>query len=281
MRLIPRRKLRPSWKYATAGILWQVCPTSHGKLIGEERDVDRKRVSFFCLDQESGKVLWEKKNFGEEWWMGIEGVKDDVLLLHGYATPDLPAHKGIVAVQTHTGNTLWIARDLTFLSFGESLVFASKQDVGGLRCVGLNLADGSITAQAEADGQGAVAREAAPTGGEPVYPSRFTDPDELPPGVRDVVRRHSGTRMPDTPVEAIEDRDAVVFDFREAGGTTGKAATVLVVAGRAEGTLLYRDVIDREAPQLIPEAFFLQRDMLCYVRDRRLLIAVRLREFSP
>lgn len=243
-------------------------------------------MSFFCLDQENGNVIWEKKNFGEEWWMGIEGVKDDVLLLHGYATPDLPAHRGIVAVHAPTGETLWVARDLTFLSFGDSVVLASRQEVGGPRRVRLNLADGSIAAEMEADRreEAGLGREAVPVVGEPVFPSRHVDPEDLPPDVMKVVRRHSGRRMAGTPVDVIEDRDLVVFDFRDSGGSVaegGKGATVLIVAGRAEGTLLYRDVIDREVSQLIPEAFFLQGHMLYYVRDRRLLIAVGLREFSP
>ena len=101
------RKYTPAWKYRTKGILWRVGPVGPASLAGEVRDPERKEVRFFCLDRLTGRVRWEGKQFGDPWWVGIECGIENVLLLHGYAHPDMPGHRGLIAVDTFTGDVLW------------------------------------------------------------------------------------------------------------------------------------------------------------------------------
>ena len=79
------QKLKPTWEYKVDGLIWRVIPAESGKIVGEVRNVTKKATSFFCLNQMTGEVFWEDLKFGERWWIGIEAIHKDVILLHGFA----------------------------------------------------------------------------------------------------------------------------------------------------------------------------------------------------
>jgi hypothetical protein len=100
-------RLKHAWEFSAQGVIWRVHPAVNGRLIGEERDLGQKRTSFFCVEQRSGKVLWQNVTVAEPWWVGIALVEKDVLLVHGYATPDMPGQRGLTAIDTAHGTILW------------------------------------------------------------------------------------------------------------------------------------------------------------------------------
>src|ERR1700761_8821332 len=73
----------------------------------ESRDETEKLVSFSSINLDSGKVHFKEISTEERWLTGIETVYDGVLLLHNYLSQNGPLHKGIIAIDTVTGETLW------------------------------------------------------------------------------------------------------------------------------------------------------------------------------
>src|SRR5713101_5946050 len=100
-------EIRVAWQYTTGGKLWRLYPSASGRIVVEDRDVERKKVSFTCLDQMTGRVLWTDLQFAEKWWITIDSIYHDVLFLHEYATPDMPEHKKIHAVDVESGRLSW------------------------------------------------------------------------------------------------------------------------------------------------------------------------------
>jgi hypothetical protein len=121
-----RGKLRVKWKYTTTGQLWRLLPAASGLLVIEERDPERKSVSFTCLDAASGSVRWSGLKLREPWWVTLDLVRDDTVFLHGYSAPDLPDHKSIVAVDLSTGALLWERDDLKLLFANAGSVVAAR-----------------------------------------------------------------------------------------------------------------------------------------------------------
>ena len=103
-----------TWTYSAGSYIWRVLPTPEGLFIGEERDPAARKASFFCLDAADGRVLWHHIPLGDGWWTGFAAAAQGVLLLHGYASPDLPQHLKIFAVDVRTGTPLWSNGSVTF-----------------------------------------------------------------------------------------------------------------------------------------------------------------------
>ena len=131
-RLLKRGGLRPSWEFTTQGDIWRLHPASGGRLVGEERDAVRKAVSFFCLDLTAGKPMWAGRNFGEPWWTGIEAVHEETVIIHGFATPDLPEHRGVAAVDLVTGDLLWQDAAIAYWGATGDCVYAGRVARGGM-----------------------------------------------------------------------------------------------------------------------------------------------------
>ena len=119
------------WQFTVAGSIWRIVTDGVQHLIGEERDVQHRRASFFCLECRTGKVRWSGRRFGEDWWIGIEASAGGILYLHGFATPELPGHRGITAVDVRTGEVLWADEQMVFLEASQDRLHAGRGGVTG------------------------------------------------------------------------------------------------------------------------------------------------------
>jgi hypothetical protein len=127
--LIPffkEKQLKPAWNFDAGILIWRVFFTSTNLLIGETRNQETKSTSFFCLDLHTGKPLWHTISFDEPWWIGIETVYERWMILHGFVRPDMPEHRGIRAVDIHSGKLLWRNEDLSFWFMDNEKLYAHK-----------------------------------------------------------------------------------------------------------------------------------------------------------
>ena len=73
----------------------------------EVRDEAEKQVSFSSISLNTGQVNFRDLITPERWLTGVEAAYDGALLLHNYQSAGGPAHKGLVAIDAVTGETLW------------------------------------------------------------------------------------------------------------------------------------------------------------------------------
>jgi len=76
-------------------------------LFVEVRNEAEKQVSFSSIAITSGKTYFKGLITAERWLTGIEVAFNGVLLLHNYQSAAGPSHKGLVAIDGHSGETLW------------------------------------------------------------------------------------------------------------------------------------------------------------------------------
>lgn len=100
--------LSPHISEQFAGTIWrmEIDPVSKTVFV-EIRDQEQKKVHFGSVDLATGYVNFRKLEAPERWLTGIEAAYDGVLLLHYYQSEAGPAHKGLLAVDGVTGETLW------------------------------------------------------------------------------------------------------------------------------------------------------------------------------
>jgi hypothetical protein len=269
--------LESAWKYDVKGVIWRIHPTSQGVLMGEERRIDQKKALFFCLDCQNGRELWQQPSPGDAWWIGIETVCRDTVFFHGFATPNLPLHRGVIALDVLTGNKLWEDKELEFVGSADDFVVGSQETSAGRSLVVLDRRSGTRRNDQEASDLLAQRLNREEAEGEIKFPVPLNQLDDQ---VVAAIRGSSGTDALAGPVEIVEDKGLIVFDHNEVS-TAGAPrsplfSSMIAVVERATGALLYRDTVCSVAAAVIPELFFVQHDVLYYIKERQTLIAVRL-----
>jgi len=277
------RRLKSAWQFTVKGVLWRIAADDTGHLIGEERDAERKKASFFCLDRESGQALWADRRFSEEWWIGIEGFRGGVLYLHGFSTPELPGHRGLTAIDVPTGETLWENSDFMFVAAHEDRLYVFQGGIIGGRVLELDPRSGEVQKTLGADDAilNSIMEEAREAYREEAeIPLPFPDSEGETSPIVQLVRQRDELQPDADVIEYIDHATTPVFVYsiRRPGKAQGESHrdSVLEVVDRASGRVLLCEVLSSGMPWSVQETVFVVQDRLFYVTDRKTLTAVPL-----
>ena len=276
-------RLVPDWSYQAGGVIWRILFSDQSRIIGESRSQEKKAASFFCLDEQTGKPEWEDLRLDEPWWIGIEAVVGNTLLLHTYTAPDMPEHRGIQAFDIETGKLRWSNDEATFW-FGVGDRLFGYRDFFERR-VGyeIDLQTGEVTKtyddslQELHDLRGQL--PAGQSGQELKFPE-ILQADEGEPKVRTLVNRVTRSGRIVGNVEFVEEEDLVSFNFHVGSGKPASETPALenhlMVYRVSSGKKLFSDVIGRNLKAYVPDSFFIRRPRLFYIKDQNALTALRL-----
>ncbi len=264
----------PLWEFTTSGVLWHLRAVDSRFLVGEERDPEAKQAAFFCLDQTSGHLLWRDSGFGDQWWIGISTVIRDTLLLHGFSSPDMPLPHGIIAVNIPTGKKLWGRPDLVLRGVaGENLV-GEAATMSGSAFFEISLQDGTTHGSVDS-----TRAEDFPLPDDPVeFPVLLEEAVAGNPGLLERIEPFISGRMADAPVEVFlhNSRIAVSFHEQRPESTTDNPhyRHILLMIDTGQQRTIFKRILDADTTRVVPDPFFVFRETLYCIRERRTLIAV-------
>lgn len=275
-----RRTLDPLWEYATTGAIWRVLPSGNAHIAGEERDRNAKRTSFFVIDSVTGRELWHRDDFGEEWWIGIEVIAGETMYLHKYAKPDMPEHRGIIAVDMKSGRTLWSDEDRSLLHASSASVFVGNNTPGGREVFEL---EGKTGRELRAWGADLSGVRAAVAASEPVASTM----PQLPEIRTGAGRSDDDPALlphlpPNTVPASVEflrtDRFLLVSYHEVTGGDPDHPLyrNCLTMVDSHSGTALWRETLNDNVSAIAPISFFVVDGILFFIREYRTLVAVRI-----
>jgi hypothetical protein len=239
-------------------------------MLGEDRDPEKKTLSYFCLDSSTGNVLWRDRSFEEGWWTGIETIDRDVAVLHGFERPEMPGRKGMRVIRMESGDSLWTNPGYSLVQVGKESFLVEKQELTGGTLLRVDRHTGAVLPERadipfEEPGESLVGVG---------FPDRF-EPGEYP-GLAEVLRR----RFPGAieMMESFSEGNRLVISLHESLETPDQPRyrhRILIVE-REKSEVLYEDVVAATAAGIVTDAFFVQAGTLYYVRERQTLVAVRL-----
>jgi hypothetical protein len=273
-----RRNPKPAWVHQTKGVLWRLVPSDTDVFVGEERDLGAKRASFFCLNRSTGEILWTNVPFNEPWWIGIEAVHRDRLFLHGFTQPDMPEHLGVLAVDLFTGQIAWSRNDVRFVLVTDESLFASKDTVNGRSILELHPQDGSTLGSWDNDHEGmqmARSRRQVVLENEPEFPAPIAD-DEL----ITFVSKHAGIENSVGVIEGLAASGFYFFNYHQRSVATGQLSSVLFATDRTTGGIVFKETLDQNLQGVVSDSFFLWDEKLFFIKDRHMLTAVNIPDFS-
>jgi hypothetical protein len=235
-------KLRPAWDFTPGLPIWRLHPPVDGRIIGEVRNVETQHASFFALNADSGHCIWRDREFHDAWWVGIERVAGNRLVLHGFAAPDSPVLRGATVVDINSGTILW--SDAMWNGDEAPLLNA------GVELAGTRAGEG-VSFPTMQHPQTAEATERAPLASWPVH--------EIVGGI-----------------ELATLGGYTIAAAHITKGSGGMLQHQLKIHNSGNGKILYEDTIVASAKGLAPDAFFLHGGTLYYIRERKTLVALAL-----
>jgi len=268
-----------AWDYQAQGLIWRLLPSPEGSFVGEDRNPESKSVSFFCLDRASGKVRWNRVQLSEQWWVSIEAVHRDVVLLHEYASPDLPDHKKIYALEIASGSLRWTNDELKFLFVRGDCLYASRDLYDSRMFFELDIQTGAIRSEVDA----ATLNVLGETGGSRVmeeidFPKIF-DPSAGGDGpLRRTIERATRSAKRIDLIEYIEKQGNLAIGFYDnvSEDPVGKLFNQRLVVASEESGILFEDNLTTNGSTPVPDTFFSMGDFLYYIKDKRVLRAIKL-----
>ena len=275
-------RLAPAWTFSAGSIIWRMVLAGHGKLIGECRDPENKAASFFCLDISAGKVLWKDLRLDEPWWVGIEAVQKNVALLHTFAKPDMPEHKGIRAFDVASGVQLWRNDDVAYWFVRDDRVIAYRDFFERRVGYEIDLQSGALlkTYDTSLEALHALRLQAAEEQSLPevTLPEVFLE-EEADAALARLVEKETKGQELSGRVEYICQNNVLMFNFhvRKRDSAEGlKLENNLIIYRLPEKKRVFADVIGRNLTSYVPDSFFVKNPFILFIKEQRTLMALRL-----
>jgi hypothetical protein len=139
--------IRLSFSEKVNGVIWKtLADPVHKRLYLEVRDLSRKQVSFSAVDLETATWLWKDVSFDERWWISLQAVFNNMLLLTIYTDTHNPDQKSVLAFDVTTQKTAWWKNNFTVTSVSAGQVWGVDTKFGAREVV-LSLTDGQMLPQ--------------------------------------------------------------------------------------------------------------------------------------
>jgi outer membrane protein assembly factor BamB len=284
--LFKDRKIKPAWQYETDGQLWRMLFSDSGRIVGEDRDEEKKEVTFFCLDEVSGKVLWNHVSLSEHWWIGIETLYDGIVYLHEYVKPDLPQHKGIIALEIESGTILWRNDELLPLFVAHDNFYAAKETFEKRVYYELNTRTGEIQREfSQSDENPDPSRREKGIGNQDiVFPEVIDNGIEDANRLWETIRSHCDVKKVVGNIECIQREDLLFFNYHERVSNLSADPPILKNIFKVVDTkwnqVVYSEPLNERVLAPAPDSFFLKGLQLFYVKNKNRLVVIPLTEFG-
>lgn len=277
------RTLKPAWSYTAPGLVWRLLLSSSGTCVGETRDQKKKEVVFFALNALTGKVLWDNRAFDEQWWIGIEAVTNEVLLLHKYVQPDRPEHKGILAVELTSGEQVWAHDDVAYWFSHEDKIFAYRTLFERRVGCEFDVHTGELLREYDKDLDTLMSlRRSALSESDQeglMFPQIATESEE-DPRIASCIRKEVSHGLLRGDVEYIRWGDLLLYNYHMQSGFKAQKELLLEnqfhIVDLKSGGNLFSEILSHDSHAPVPDSFFVKDGVAYFVKDQTTLMAIPL-----
>lgn len=274
-----RPGLRPKWTYKTEKKVWRLLP-GNGILATELRDPDAKIAEYAGIEIASGTPLWQGLTLDDSWWIVMNRIFRDVLLLQQFVKPDMPTPGKIFAVDLTTGKVRWQNHELTYLNASGDLVYGIRKNIQRGEIVGLDFRDGTEKFVLPADDPRADDLKFYSQQDEFVLSSFFEEiEDTLDPERAATLLKIPPTNAQNpTYIPSIAGKD--IAGYYTDGGKDEKGVPVFdshLKVTDFSGKIVFDDTVDRKVYTTLGDFYFVIGTDLIYARNSDEIVAVDLK----
>jgi len=210
----------------------------------------------------------------------METIHRGVLILHGFAQPDLPEHKGLTAVDLDSGTILWHSDGLTFWFIDGDTVYGYRPTAERRIACALSLRTGAVEKEfrEDIDALFGLQSRSIPEAAALVFPRIFGE-EPLEGPHRDLIEKKLRRDRTEGNVEFVDHHGFLIVSHHERESVepgSGVLRNLLDVVRVEDGRTVYSDTMSRGRSSPVPDSFFLHDGFVYYVKDQSILIAVNL-----
>ncbi len=277
-----KKSLKPSWTFPRSPEnsnkkIWRLLPGS-GILAVELRDVDKKEVEFAGIDLNTGAPLWQNLQLEEKWWVNINKIYQDVLLLQQFVRPDMPQPGKIFAVDIFTGKILWQDEAVEFLNAADGRVYGIRRTFQSEEVIGLNPKTGEAEIALSVDDPRSRVLNNVFEPEEYSLPVPLEEAEETRHGdVANVAHVFPAGAKSPTIIKSSSGKE--VAGYHVQSGTDGKGIQTfdsLIKIADPDGKVIFEDRADSGVYTTLQDFYFVVNEELIYVRNSNEVVAVKL-----
>jgi hypothetical protein len=256
------------------GKIWKLRYDSARTLIAlETRQTEQLQASFQVINAVSGQVLLRNFKTEERWWIGLEELCNDILLLHGYGKEqENGEHLGLQAVEVTTGITLWQNPQLTFIGLLSETGFLAFNASGSVQKVNITSGKSEPYSGNLPEAQQVIKAFAEQRSKAVQLPVPYLPSDAHYKLLQEFIFQKTGKEAVKT-IEYMETEKAIVLSFYAEKDSV--LANFLVVCSAA-GKVKREVCLQENSAGIGMDTFFIFAGKLFFIREKSALGAVLL-----
>ncbi len=268
-------KIEENYIFTDGNNIWRLLLPEGGRLVIETRETESKEVFFHCINVHTGQPIFENLQLDEKYWVGIETVKDGMIFFHKYSKPDMPGHKQLVAFEIETQKILWKSDEYTFLFYFQGKIYGYTNAFEGRRFYSVDALTGEFledlgTNAEDINGLREIARDS-----EDYSNFSFTQKLFENPAVAAMLRNYYPVDEIVKDVEFVEIGDSILFNYHTRLPEK-KMRNTFKILDKPTNTIIFEKVINKETNNYAPDSFFLFKNLLLLLSEKKNLIVYNL-----
>lgn len=271
-------KLKKIFSFSDKNQIWRLLVSDSDKLIIETRNTDQKEVYFNCIELERGKPIFKNLQLDDKFWIGIEIIKDDKIIFHRFAKPDMPEHKGIIVFDIKTQKIIWQNDDLIFLSALKDKIFAFRRKFEGRDVFALDFSTGRITEELGSDANKINEIIANAQNSEDF--SDYTYPEQesasIGSDVRSIISNEINGKEIINNIETIIYGDLLFFNYYQKRDNN-LLDNVFVIYNIDKRKKVNSEVINKNVSAFTPDSFFCYKNYLIVLKNKNEVVSYRIK----
>lgn len=258
-------KIKKKYSHKNNRQIFRLIPTDTGKIIIEERDVEKKLAYFNCLHIDNGKKIFKHLQLDEKFWLGIEAIYNDVIFFHKFVKPDLPQHNGIIAYDINNKRIIWEDENRTYLFVKDEKIYAYRQRFEDREFVVLNYLTGEVIDELGIDSEAINLLREDTMNSEDFSSYRFPASFNLSSSgelrADDVLRRLSENNLIKGAIEYVLMDELLLFNFHEVN-PDNTLKNIFKAVDLSNGKFILEITLNSRANAFAPDSFFVKDDLL-------------------
>ncbi|MDA0987038.1 MAG: DUF4905 domain-containing protein [Bacteroidetes bacterium] len=262
------RVKKPIWEYKTDGVLWRITFSSNGFIVGEDRDVDKKVVTYFCLDSKNGNVLWRDLTFCDPFWSAVKGIIANKLFIHGFRKPDMPEQHKISVVDLKSGKELWFRNDISVLSANQEFICAFRDFFEKRVYYLIDINNGELVQEFNQLPETYLAEKDFTGRTNFIYPQ----PAEINIDLKNKLSKFIPFDKIKGSIEMTKWNNFIFFSFHTQQIKTIEGSLNFLhqfsIIDELKNKLIFKTILNKETPNIVPDSFFIDGNNLYILKEK-------------
>jgi len=262
-------KLKKSFSFTDKKQIWRLLINNNDKLFIETRDIDEKEVFFHCFDLNKGKNIFKNFQLEEKYWVGIEAVKDNVILFHKFIKPDMPEHKQVIAYDIIEQKQIWENLDLSFLTIYENKVYTFKQLFEGREFFALDFITGEVIEELGKDviPINEILNKAREEEDFSDYKYPESQTEMLDENIKSIIAKETENSVITGDIEVLQFENLLMFNYHfkvEGNWINNNFATYRLDKNKK----IISETINKNLNAYVPDSFFIYKNLLILLKNK-------------